>query len=82
MLQIRHSKLDMTKVVEVVHAKLKGHRRSVDKINEKVTPVAEDMIDDLLRMDADFFMEGHYDDFMGASVDEDRVNIDDLMDRE
>jgi hypothetical protein len=69
----------MTKFVEVVHAKLKGRRRSVDRINEKVTPVEEDMIDDLLRMDADFFMEGHYADFMGASADEDRVNIDDLI---
>ena len=79
MLQICHSKLEMTKVVETVHAKLKKRRRFVDKINDRVTPVAEEMIDDLLRMDADFFMEGHYADFMGASADEDRVNIDDLI---
>ena len=78
MLQICHSKLEMTKVVETVHFKLKKRRRYVDKINDRVTPVAEEMIDDLLRMDADFFMEGHYADFMGASADEDRVNIDDL----
>ncbi|KAK1617599.1 hypothetical protein QYE76_023116 [Lolium multiflorum] len=82
MLQICHSKLEMTKVVETVHAKLKKRRRFVDKINDRVTPVAEEMIDDLLRMDADFFMEGHYADFMGASADEDRVNIDDLIGRD
>ncbi|KAK1645922.1 hypothetical protein QYE76_063727 [Lolium multiflorum] len=76
---ICHSKLEMTKVVETVHAKLKKRRRFVDKIDERVTPVAEEMIDDLLRMDADFFMDGHYADFMGASADEDRVNIDDLI---
>ena len=79
MLQICHSKLEMTKVVETVHSKLRKRRRCVDKINDRVTPVAEEMIDDLLRMDADFFMEGHYADFMGASNDEDRVNIDDLI---
>jgi hypothetical protein len=82
MLQICHSKLEMTKVVEAVHAKLKKRRRFIDKINDRVTPVAEEMIDDLLRMDVDFFMEGHYADFMGAAVDEDRVNIDDLIGRE
>jgi hypothetical protein len=79
MLQICHSKLEMTKVVETVHTKLKKRRRFIDKINDRVTPVAEELIDDLLRMDADFFMEGHYADFMGASADEDRVNIDDLL---
>ncbi|KAK1660385.1 hypothetical protein QYE76_048544 [Lolium multiflorum] len=77
--KICHSKLEMTKVVETVHAKLKKRRRFVDKINDRVTPVAEEMIDDLLRMDADFFMEGHYANFVGASADEDRVNIDELI---
>jgi hypothetical protein len=68
MLQICHSKLEMTKVVETCHAKLKKRWRYVDKISERVTPVAEEMIDDLLRMDVDFFMDGHYADFMGASA--------------
>ncbi|KAK1650462.1 hypothetical protein QYE76_068267 [Lolium multiflorum] len=79
MLQIYHSKLEMTKVVETVHTKLKRRRRGVDKIDEIVTPVAKEMIDDLLRMDADFFVDGRYADFMGASAEEDRVNIDDLI---
>jgi hypothetical protein len=28
-------------------------------------------------MDADFFLEGHYADFMGASTEGERINIDD-----
>ena len=82
MLQIYHPKLDMTKVVETVHAKLRQRRRGVDKINARVTPVAEEIIDDILRMDADFFADGHYADFLGASVEEDRINIDDLLGRD
>jgi hypothetical protein len=81
MLQICHSKLDMTKVVETVHTKLRRRRRGVDKIDAVVTPVAEEIIDDLLRMDADFFADGHYADFLGASAEEDRINIDDLLGR-
>jgi hypothetical protein len=79
MLQICHSKLEMTKVVEIFLTKLRRRRRGVDKIDGIVTPVAKEMIDDLLRMDADFFVDGHYADFLGASVEEDRVNIDDLL---
>jgi hypothetical protein len=79
MLQICHSKLDMTKVVETVHTKLRQRRRGVDRIDAVVTPIAEEIIGDLLRMDADFFGDGHYADFLGASAEEDRVNIDDLL---
>jgi hypothetical protein len=78
MLQIRYPKLDMTNIVEACHVKLRKRRRNVDKINDLVTPVAEEMIDYLLRMDADFFLEDHYDDFMGASAEGDRINIDDI----
>jgi hypothetical protein len=79
LLQIRYPKLDMTNIVEACHAKLRKRRRNVDKINDVVTPVAEDMIDYLLRIDADLFLEGHYVDFMGASAEGERVNIDDLI---
>jgi hypothetical protein len=78
MLQIRYLKLDMTNIVEACHVKLRKRRRNVDKINDVVTPVAEEMIDYLVRMDADFFLEGHYADFMGASVEGERINIDDI----
>ena len=40
----------------------------VDKIDAIVTPVSEEIIGDLLRMDADFFADGHYVDFLGAYV--------------
>ncbi|KAK1616813.1 hypothetical protein QYE76_022330 [Lolium multiflorum] len=79
MLQICYPKLEMTSVVETCHAKLRKRKKNVDKINDKVTPVAEEMIDDLIQMDADFFMEGHYADFMGASAEDERINIDDIL---
>ena len=37
MLQICHSKLNMTKVVETVHTKLRQRRRGVDRIDVVVT---------------------------------------------
>ncbi len=79
MLQICYPKLDMSNVVDLCHARLRKRRRNVDKINEAVTPVAEKMIEDLLRMDAAYFTENHYADSMGASAGEERVNIDDLI---
>ena len=79
MLQTCHSKLDMTKVVEKVHARLRRRRMGVDKIDAVVTPVAEEIIGDLLRMDADFFADGHYADFLGASAEEGKVTIDDIL---
>ncbi|KAK1681253.1 hypothetical protein QYE76_042101 [Lolium multiflorum] len=79
MLQIYCPKLDMSNIVDVCHAKLRKRRRNVDKIIDVVTPVAEKMIDDLLRMDTAFFTENHYVDSMGASAEDDRINIDELM---
>lgn len=79
MLQICYPKLDMSNVVDLCHKRLKKRKRNVDKINEVVTPIAERMIDDLLRMDAAYFTESHYADSMGASAGEERVNIDDLL---
>src|SRR5215208_6687927 len=60
MLQICHSKLDLTQVVEKVHEKVRRRRVGIDRINTKVSPIAEEMIEDLLRMDADFFADGYY----------------------
>ena len=78
-LQICYLKLDMANVVDLCHSKLRKRRRNVDKINDAVTPVAEEMIADLLRMDAAFFTDHHYADTMGASVEDERVNINDLI---
>jgi hypothetical protein len=82
MLQICHSKLDLTQVVAKVHEKVKRRRVSVDRINMKVSPVAEEMIEDLLRMDADFFADGHYADFLGAAPEEGRVTLDTILNQE
>jgi hypothetical protein len=82
MLQICHSKLDLTQVVEKVHQKVKRRRVGVDRINTKVTPIAEEMIGDLLRMDADFFADGHYADFLGAAPEENRVTLDDILNQD
>jgi hypothetical protein len=40
------------------------------------------MMDDLLRMDVEFFVKGNYAEHMSASADDERVNIDDLMGHE
>ena len=78
-LQICYPKLDMSNVVDLCHAKLRKRRRNVDNINDAVTPVAEKMIEDLLRMDAAFFTDYHYADTMSASAEGERVNVDDLI---
>ena len=79
MLQICHSKLDLNQVVTRVHEKVRRRRVGIDRINTKVSPVAEEMIEDLLRMDADFFADGHYADFLGAAPEENRVTLDDIL---
>jgi hypothetical protein len=75
MLQICHPKFDMSNTVERCHAKVKKRRRNVDKINDNVTPIAEEMIADLLRMDTEFFSDGHYVD----APEGQRVQIYDLI---
>jgi hypothetical protein len=82
MLQICHSNLDLTQVVAKVHQKVKRRRVGVDRINTKVSPVAEEMIEDLLRMDADFFADGHYADFLGAAPEENRITLDDILNQD
>jgi hypothetical protein len=79
MLQICYPKLDMSSIVDRYHASIRKRKRNVDKINDAVAPVAEEMIEDLLRMDADFFKENHYADTMGASAEHERINIDNLI---
>jgi hypothetical protein len=79
MLRICYSKLDVSNVVDLCHSRLRKRRRNVDKINEAITPVAEQMIEDLLRMDADFFTDCRYADSMGAPAEDERVTIDDLI---
>jgi hypothetical protein len=82
MLQVCYPKFAMTNIVEIFHNKLKKRRRNVKKIYEVVTPVAEEIMDDLLRMDAEFFVKGNYADFMGVAASDERVNIDDLIEHD
>jgi hypothetical protein len=69
MLQICHPKLDMSNTVEFCHARLKKRRRNINRINDEVTLVAEKMIEDLLRMDTEYFSKNHYVDSMGAPAE-------------
>ena len=79
MLQICYTKLDMTTIVERCQAKLTRRRRNIDKINDVVTPMAEEMMDELLRLDAEFFVKGSYAEHRSGTADNERVNIDDII---
>jgi hypothetical protein len=74
-----HSKLDLNKVIDVCYSKLKQRRRNVNKLNDAVTPVAEKMIEELLRVDVAFFQEYHYADSLDAPAKGEKVTIDDLL---
>lgn len=60
MIYICHPKLDLSTIVVNCMAKKTRRKNNIDAINEMVTPVAESMIDELLRMDAEFFVKGSY----------------------
>jgi hypothetical protein len=78
-LKICHLKLDLDKVIDVCYSKLKQRRRNVDKLNDAVMPVAEKMIDELLRVDAAFFREYHYADALDAPAEGEKVTIGGLL---
>ncbi|KAK1604653.1 hypothetical protein QYE76_028326 [Lolium multiflorum] len=65
-LKICYLKLDLNIVIDICHSKLKQRRKNVDKLNDAVTPIAEKMIEELLRVDAAFFQEYHYADALDA----------------
>ncbi|KAK1667816.1 hypothetical protein QYE76_055975 [Lolium multiflorum] len=60
MIKICYPKFDMSQIVTKCLAKMAKRKRDVGKIDDHVTPVAEDMMDELLRMDAEFFVKGSY----------------------
>ena len=60
MINICHPKLDLTKIVADCLAKKSRRKNDIDSIDDMVTPVAELMIDELLRMDSEFFVKGSY----------------------
>jgi hypothetical protein len=61
-LKICYSKLDLDTVFDTLYRKTSKRRVNADKHNEVVSPVAEKMIDELLRYDAAFFTDHRYDD--------------------
>jgi hypothetical protein len=61
-LKVCHSKLDFNDLFDAFHRKTSKRRVNVDKHNEVASPVAEKMIDELLRYDAAFFTDLRYDD--------------------
>jgi hypothetical protein len=63
-LKVCHSKLDFSSVIDTFYRKMLKRRVNVDRHNAVVSPVAEKMIDELLRVDANFFTEFRYDDSM------------------
>jgi hypothetical protein len=78
-LKICHPKLDLNNVIDVCYSKLKQRRKNVDKLNDAVTPIAEKMIEELLRVDATFFQEYHYVDALDAPTEGEKMTIDDLI---
>jgi hypothetical protein len=78
-LKICYPKLDLSSVIDACYSKLQKRRKNVDKLNDAVTPIAEKIIEELLRVDAAFFKEYHYADALGAPAEGERVTIDDLI---
>ena len=60
MINICYPKLDLTKIVAGCLAKKTRRKNDIDSIDAMVAPVAESMIDELLRMDSEFFTKGSY----------------------
>ncbi|KAK1606787.1 hypothetical protein QYE76_030460 [Lolium multiflorum] len=60
-------------------AKMAKRKRNVGKIDDIVTPVAEEMMDELLRMDAEFFVKGSYAEHSTRATNNERLTIDDIL---
>jgi hypothetical protein len=77
-LKICHSKLDLDKVVDGFILKMSKMRVNIDRHNAVVSPVAEKMIDELLKVDTSFFKEYRYND-LTQNMRASRENIDRLI---
>jgi hypothetical protein len=74
-LKICHSKLDLDMVFESFLLKMSKRKVNIDRHNAIVSPVAEKMIDELLKVDTTFFKEYRYNDSM-QNIRAARENID------
>ncbi|KAK1629581.1 hypothetical protein QYE76_003896 [Lolium multiflorum] len=79
MIQICYPKLDMSRIVAKCLAKMAKRKRNVGKIDDIVTPVAEEMMDELLRMDAEFFVKGSYAEHSTRATNNEQLTIDDIL---
>jgi hypothetical protein len=79
MIQICYRKLDLTKIVAKCLAKQSKRKRNIDKINDIVTPVAEEMMDELLRMDSEFFVRGSYAEHTTTAASNKGLTIDSIL---
>jgi hypothetical protein len=70
--------LDFNKIVETFYLKASRKKIKVDRFDAAVSPVAEIMIDELLRVDTGFFKEFRYDDST-QNVCATKNNIDNLI---
>ncbi|KAK1665871.1 hypothetical protein QYE76_054030 [Lolium multiflorum] len=74
--------LDMADVGQVVPKcleKMSKRKRNFGKYDDIVTPVAEDMMDELLRMDSEFFVKGSYAEHSTRAVNNERLTIDNIL---
>jgi len=79
-LKICHSKLEFSRIIDIFHSKVSKRRRNIDKLNVEVSPVAEKMIEELLRVDTAFFKEFRYaDSTQDTHAARDNINIDNLI---
>jgi hypothetical protein len=81
MIKICYPKFDMSQIVTKCLAKMAKRKRDVSKIDDHVTPVAEDMMDELLRMDSEFFVRGSYAEHSTRTANAGRMTIDNILSR-
>jgi hypothetical protein len=79
MIKICCPKLDMGQIVPKCLAKMAKKKRNFGKYDDIVTPVAEDMMDELLRLDAEFFVKGSYAEHSTRAVNNERLTIDNIL---
>ncbi|KAK1665393.1 hypothetical protein QYE76_053552 [Lolium multiflorum] len=79
MIKICYPKLDVGQVVPKCLAKMAKRKKNFSKYDDVVTPVAEDMMDELLRMDAEFFVKGSYAEHSTRAINNERLTIDNIL---
>ncbi|KAK1665602.1 hypothetical protein QYE76_053761 [Lolium multiflorum] len=79
MVKICYPKLDVGQIVPKCLEKMSKRKRNFGKYDDIVTPVAEDMMDELLRMDSEFFVKGSYAEHSTRAVNNERLTIDNIL---